>query len=62
MNLYQLPAHGSVEEQFLDACNLWRPPDEFVKQRETLKRHCDEVGRDEATIRRGSFMHGFRRE
>jgi F420-dependent oxidoreductase-like protein len=33
-----------------DACNLWGPPDEFVKERETLKRHCDEVGRDESTI------------
>ena len=33
-----------------DACNLWGPPDEFVQQRETLKRHCDEVGRDESTI------------
>ena len=33
-----------------DACNLWGPPPEFVRQRETLKRHCEEVGRDESTI------------
>ena len=33
-----------------DACNLWGPPEEFAKEREMLKRHCDEVSRDEATI------------
>jgi len=38
-----------------DACNLWGPPDEFVKQRETLKRHCEEVGRDEATIEKTTY-------
>jgi F420-dependent oxidoreductase-like protein len=38
-----------------DACNLWGPPDEFVKQRETLKRHCDEVGRDEAVIEKTTY-------
>jgi F420-dependent oxidoreductase-like protein len=38
-----------------DACNLWGPPDEFVKQRETLQRHCDEVGRDEATIEKTTY-------
>lgn len=38
-----------------DACNLWGPPDEFVKQRETLKRHCDEVGRDEATLEKTTY-------
>lgn len=38
-----------------DACNLWGPPDEFVKQRETLKRHCDAVGRDEATIEKTTY-------
>jgi alkanesulfonate monooxygenase SsuD/methylene tetrahydromethanopterin reductase-like flavin-dependent oxidoreductase (luciferase family) len=38
-----------------DACNLWGPPDEFVKQRETLKRHCDEVGRDESTIEKTTY-------
>jgi F420-dependent oxidoreductase-like protein len=37
------------------ACNLWGPPDEFVKQRETLKRHCEEVGRDEATIEKTTY-------
>jgi len=38
-----------------DACNLWGPPDEFVKQRETLKRHCDDVGRDESTIEKTTY-------
>lgn len=38
-----------------DACNLWGPPEEFVKQRETLKRHCDEVGRDESTIEKTTY-------
>jgi F420-dependent oxidoreductase-like protein len=38
-----------------DACNLWGPPDEFVKQREMLKRHCDEVGRDESTIEKTTY-------
>jgi F420-dependent oxidoreductase-like protein len=38
-----------------DACNLWGPPAEFVKQRETLKRHCDEVGRDESTIEKTTY-------
>ena len=38
-----------------DACNLWGPPDEFVKQREMLKIHCDEVGRDESTIEKTTY-------
>lgn len=38
-----------------DACNLWGPPDEFTKQRETLKRHCDDVGRDESTIEKTTY-------
>ena len=38
-----------------DACNLWGPPHEFVKQRETLRRHCDEVGRDESTIEKTTY-------
>src|SRR5688572_9551240 len=38
-----------------DACNLWGPPDEFVKQRETLKRHCQEIGRDERTIEKTTY-------
>jgi alkanesulfonate monooxygenase SsuD/methylene tetrahydromethanopterin reductase-like flavin-dependent oxidoreductase (luciferase family) len=38
-----------------DACNLWGPPDEFVKQRETLQHHCDEVGRDESTIEKTTY-------
>lgn len=38
-----------------DACNLWGPPDEFVKQRETLKSHCEEVRRDESTIEKTTY-------
>jgi F420-dependent oxidoreductase-like protein len=38
-----------------DACNLWGPPAEFVKQRETLKLHCDEVGRDESSIEKTTY-------
>lgn len=38
-----------------DACNLWGPPDEFARERETLKGHCDEVGRDEATIEKTTY-------
>jgi len=38
-----------------DACNLWGPPDEFVKQRETLKHHCEDVGRDESTIEKTTY-------
>jgi F420-dependent oxidoreductase-like protein len=38
-----------------DACNLWGPPAEFVKQRDTLKRHCDFVGRDESTIEKTTY-------
>ena len=38
-----------------DACNLWGPPDEFVKQSETLQRHCEEVGRDESTIEKTTY-------
>jgi len=38
-----------------DACNLWGPPAEFVKQCETLKRHCDDVGRDESTIEKTTY-------
>ena len=37
------------------ACNLWGPPDEFVKQRETLKRHCEELGRNESTIEKTTY-------
>jgi F420-dependent oxidoreductase-like protein len=38
-----------------DACNLWGPPEEFAKEREMLKRHCDEVGRDESTIEKTTY-------
>lgn len=37
------------------ACNLWGPPDEFVKQRETLKRHCEELGREESRIEKTTY-------
>jgi len=33
-----------------DACNLWGPPEEFARERDILRRHCDAVGRDESTI------------
>jgi alkanesulfonate monooxygenase SsuD/methylene tetrahydromethanopterin reductase-like flavin-dependent oxidoreductase (luciferase family) len=38
-----------------DACNLWGPPDEFARERETLKRHCEDVGRDEARIEKTTY-------
>ena len=38
-----------------DACNLWGPPEEFVRQREMLKRHCEDVGRDESTIEKTTY-------
>lgn len=38
-----------------DACNLWGPPEETARERETLKRHCDEVGRDESTIEKTTY-------
>jgi F420-dependent oxidoreductase-like protein len=38
-----------------DACNLWGPPAEFATEREMLKRHCDKVGRDEATIEKTTY-------
>ncbi|HKY54672.1 MAG TPA: TIGR03560 family F420-dependent LLM class oxidoreductase [Anaerolineales bacterium] len=38
-----------------DVCNLWGPPDEFMREREILKRHCEEVGRDESTIEKTTY-------
>jgi F420-dependent oxidoreductase-like protein len=38
-----------------DACNLWGPPEEFIREREMLQRHCDEVGRDESTIEKTTY-------
>jgi F420-dependent oxidoreductase-like protein len=38
-----------------DACNLWGPPHEFARERETLRRHCEEVGRDESTIEKTTY-------
>lgn len=37
--------------QYADACNLFAPSPDFVAQKlDVLRRHCDDVGRDEATI------------
>lgn len=38
-----------------DACNLWGPPAEFTRELEILKRHCEAVGRDEATIEKTTY-------
>jgi F420-dependent oxidoreductase-like protein len=38
-----------------DACNLWGPPEEFIREREMLQRHCDEIGRDESTIEKTTY-------
>ncbi len=38
-----------------DACNLWGPPEEFARERETLKRHCEEVRRDESSIEKTTY-------
>jgi F420-dependent oxidoreductase-like protein len=38
-----------------DACNLWGPPEETARERETLKQHCEEVGRDESTIEKTTY-------
>jgi alkanesulfonate monooxygenase SsuD/methylene tetrahydromethanopterin reductase-like flavin-dependent oxidoreductase (luciferase family) len=38
-----------------DACNLWGPPEEFAREREILKQHCDDVGRDEASIEKTTY-------
>ncbi|HET6823372.1 MAG TPA: LLM class F420-dependent oxidoreductase [Anaerolineales bacterium] len=38
-----------------DACNLWGPPEETARERETLKRHCEDVGRDESTIEKTTY-------
>jgi F420-dependent oxidoreductase-like protein len=39
--------------QYADACNLFAPSPDFVAQKlDVLRRHCDEVGRDPATVRK----------
>jgi alkanesulfonate monooxygenase SsuD/methylene tetrahydromethanopterin reductase-like flavin-dependent oxidoreductase (luciferase family) len=38
-----------------DACNLWGPPAYFSEQREMLARHCEAVGRDEATVEKTTY-------
>lgn len=54
---------GGVGEKLLlralarcgDACNLFGPPEEFRREREILKRHCEAEGRDEATIEKTTY-------
>lgn len=54
---------GGVGEKYLlralarcgDACNLFGPPEEFRREREILKRHCDAEQRDEATIEKTTY-------
>jgi F420-dependent oxidoreductase-like protein len=39
--------------QYADACNLFAPSPDFVAQKlEVLRRHCDDLGRDPATVRK----------
>lgn len=38
-----------------DACNLWGPPAEFRRERAVLQRHCQRIGRDEATIEKTTY-------
>jgi F420-dependent oxidoreductase-like protein len=38
-----------------DACNLWGPPEEFTRERDILKQHCEAVGRDESTIEKTTY-------
>ena len=54
---------GGVGEKILlralarcgDACNLFGPPEEFRRERDVLKKHCDAEGRDETTIVKTTF-------
>jgi F420-dependent oxidoreductase-like protein len=41
--------------ELADACNLWGPPEETARERETLMKHCEEVGRDESTIEKTTY-------
>ena len=38
-----------------DACNLWGPPEETAREREILKKHCEDVGRDESSIEKTTY-------
>jgi alkanesulfonate monooxygenase SsuD/methylene tetrahydromethanopterin reductase-like flavin-dependent oxidoreductase (luciferase family) len=38
-----------------NACNLFGPPEEFRRERDILKRHCEAEGRDESTIEKTTF-------
>lgn len=40
--------------QYADACNVMDSPEQLERKYAILKKHCDEVGRDYATIRRTS--------
>ena len=44
-----------VIAEFGAACNLWGPPAAFAEQRETLKRHCEDLGTDEGAIEKTSY-------
>jgi F420-dependent oxidoreductase-like protein len=54
---------GGVGERFLlravarvgDACNLFGPPDEFRRERDILRKHCEAEGREEGTIEKTTF-------
>ncbi len=54
---------GGVGEKILlralarcgDACNLFGPPDEFRREHQVLKKHCEAEGRDETTIAKTTF-------
>lgn len=54
---------GGVGEKYLlralarvgDACNLFGPPDEFRRERDILKRHCEAAGRDEREIEKTTY-------
>jgi F420-dependent oxidoreductase-like protein len=45
--------------QYADACNLFAAtPDEAAHKIDVLRRHCDDAGRDEATITKTMLYHG----
>ncbi len=44
-----------IVAEFGAACNLWGPPAAFSEQRETLKRHCEDLGTDESAIEKTTY-------
>lgn len=45
--------------QYADACNLFiSTPEEIVRKLDILRRHCDDVGRDYATIEKTALWRG----